>query len=38
MLKHRSPAVLVSAALFLPALSLCAADVWVAKPYTGMER
>ena len=34
MLKRRSPAVLVSAALFLSALTLCAADVWVAKPYT----
>jgi hypothetical protein len=33
MLKRRSPAALVSAALFLPALTLCAADVWVAKPY-----
>ena len=34
MLKRRSPAALVSAALFLSALTLCAADVWVAKPYT----
>lgn len=34
MLKRRSPAALVSAALFLSALALCAADVWVAKPYT----
>lgn len=34
MLKRRSPAALVSAALFLSTLTLCAADVWVAKPYT----
>jgi hypothetical protein len=34
MLKRRSPATLVSAALFLSPLTLCAADVWVAKPYT----
>jgi hypothetical protein len=34
MLKRGSPAALVSAALFLSALTLCAADVWVAKPYT----
>lgn len=34
MLKRRSPAALVSAALFLSALTLYAADVWVAKPYT----
>ena len=34
MLKRRSPAALVSAALLLSALTLCAADVWVAKPYT----
>jgi hypothetical protein len=34
MLKRRSPAALVSAALFLCALTLSAADVWVAKPYT----
>jgi hypothetical protein len=34
MLKRRSSAALVSAALFLSALTLCAADVWVAKPYT----
>ncbi len=34
MLQRRSPAAVVSAALFLSALSLCAADVWVAKPYT----
>ena len=34
MLTRRSPAALVSAALFLPALTLCAADAWVAKPYT----
>ena len=34
MLKRRSPAALVSAALFLSALTLWAADVWVAKPYT----
>jgi hypothetical protein len=34
MLTRRSPAARVSAALFLFALTLCAADVWVAKPYT----
>jgi hypothetical protein len=34
MLKRRSPTALVSAALFLSALTLCAADVWVAKPYS----
>jgi hypothetical protein len=34
MLKRRSPAPLVSAALFLSALTLPAGDVWVAKPYT----
>src|SRR5215469_6871787 len=34
MLKRRSPAALVSVALFLSALTLCASDVWVAKPYT----
>ncbi|HEY6340903.1 MAG TPA: hypothetical protein VIY49_05385 [Bryobacteraceae bacterium] len=34
MLKRRWPAAPVSAALFLSALTLCAADVWVAKPYT----
>src|SRR5215831_5025064 len=34
MLKRRSPAALVSAARVLSALNLCAADVWVAKPYT----
>ena len=34
MLKRRSPAALGPAALFLSALTLCAADVWVAKPYT----
>jgi hypothetical protein len=34
MLKRRSPAALVSAALFLSALTLCGADAWVAKPYT----
>ena len=34
MLKRRSPAAVVSAALFLSALTVCAADVWVAKPYT----
>jgi hypothetical protein len=34
MLKRRSPTALVSAALFLSALTLCASDVWVAKPYT----
>jgi hypothetical protein len=34
MLKRRSPAAPVSATLFLSALTLCAADVWVAKPYT----
>src|SRR5215469_16773262 len=34
MLKRRSPAALVSVALFLSALTLCAADVWLAKPYT----
>jgi hypothetical protein len=34
MLKGRSPAALVAAALFVSALTLRAADVWVAKPYT----
>jgi hypothetical protein len=34
MLMRRSPAALVSAALLLSALTLCAADVWIAKPYT----
>lgn len=34
MLKRRSPAALISAVLFLSPLTLCAADVWVAKPYT----
>ena len=34
MLKRRSPAALVLAALFLFALTLCAVDIWVAKPYT----
>jgi hypothetical protein len=34
MLNRPSPAGLASAALFLSALALCAADVWVAKPYT----
>jgi len=34
MLKRRSPAALVPGALFLSALTLCAADVWVSTPYT----
>ncbi len=34
MLKRRSPSTSLSAVLFVSALTLCAADVWVAKPYT----
>jgi|SRR5579862_7029649 len=34
MLNRRSPTALAFAALFLSALAVCAADVWIAKPYT----
>ena len=34
MLRRWPPATFISAVLFLSALTLCAADVWVAKPYT----
>jgi hypothetical protein len=34
MYDRPSPAVLAFAVLFLSALALCAADIWIAKPYT----
>ena len=34
MRKHRSPAAPAVVAMFLSTLTLCAADAWIAKPYT----